>query len=594
VERWVPLIVAGQKVGEQRVSVQRAGVQRVGERVACRRSQLLVGSLGLCFLLAGVAPGFAQDQAPAPAPSADNPQAATPAAAPAAPPEHFDIDDFAIDGAETLAQTDIEEAVYPFLGPDRTSDDVEKARAALEKAYKDKGFQTVTVAISPQKIKGVVVLKVTEFKVAHLRVKNAHYFDTQQIKAQAPSLKEGTVPNFNAVTQDIVALNQWPDRRVTPSLRAGTAPGTVDVDLDVDDKVPVHGSLEFNDRQSPNTTPDRITATAHYDNLWQLGHSLSITYQIAPERSSDAESLSVSYLSRIPTLDWVSFLTYGVKSNSDVAIVGGFDVVGPGSIVGQRAIFTLPTRDNFYHTFSVGLDYKYFQQQVGQAGQTGSTPITYYPMVGAYSATFQADKALTQFDATVTHGLRGLGSSPTDFDNKRFEATGDFISLKADLSRTQELPWGFQFYTKVQGQLADQPLVSSEQFALGGLDTVRGYLEVEMLGDNGLAGTAEFRTPDMGQMIQGAIKNANPDNKSPVDIFDSWRLFTFVDAGAASIYQPLPEQEADFNAWSYGVGTTVKMFNYANGMIVYSIPKITQTYTIANTPRINFRVWGEF
>jgi len=212
VERWVPLNVAGEKVSAQKASVKRASVQSVGARnviarsvgvsVARHRSPLLVGSLGLCFLLAGVASGSAQDQAPEPPSAAP---AATPA--PAAPPEHFDIDDFAIDGAETLAQTDVEEAVYPFLGPNRTNDDVEKARAALEKAYHDKGFQTVTVAISPQKIKGVVVLKVTEFKVAHLRVKNAHYFDTQQIKAQAPSLKEGTVPNFNAVTQDIVALS---------------------------------------------------------------------------------------------------------------------------------------------------------------------------------------------------------------------------------------------------------------------------------------------------------------------------------------------------------------------------------------------------
>ncbi len=39
--------------------------------------------------------------------------------APAAPLQRFDIDDFAVQGADTLPQIDVEEAIYPFLGPSR-------------------------------------------------------------------------------------------------------------------------------------------------------------------------------------------------------------------------------------------------------------------------------------------------------------------------------------------------------------------------------------------------------------------------------------------------------------------------------------------
>jgi hemolysin activation/secretion protein len=546
-------------------------------------------------------------------PSAFDPLRAQDQAAPAAPQaapapkslQHFDIDDFQVEGADTLPQIEIEQAIYPFLGPNRTSDDVEKARAALEKAYHDKGFQTVNVAVPPQQVKGgVVILKVTEFKVAHLRVKGSRYFDPDKIKNKAQSLQEGTVPNFNDVTKDIVALNQWPDRRVTPALRAGDAPGTVDVDLNVEDKVPVHGSLEFNDRQSPNTTPDRVTATVHYDDLWQQGHSLSITYQVAPEDVQDAEALSVSYLYRLPNTDWLSFLTYGVKSNSNVAIIGGSDVIGPGEIFGERAVFTLPSRDNFFHTFSVGIDYKHFEQTVGftnepsepsEAGESSSSPITYFPVVGTYSATFKSDQSLTQVDATITHGLRGIGSDPTEFDNRRFDSSGDFFVLKADVSHTQDLPEGFQLYGKAQGQLADQPLVQPEQFSLGGLDTVRGYLETEMLGDNGGALQGEFRSPDIGNSIQQLVNKANEGGSPmPAPLFNNWRVFGFIDAGMATIYDPLPEQTTNFEAWSYGAGTTFKLLDYTNGMIAYAIPKTTETFTRANDPRVLFRVWGEF
>jgi hemolysin activation/secretion protein len=198
----------------------------------------------------------AQKQAEVKSSDAGKSAAAKPGAeakpAPSAPFQRFDIDDFAVQGADTLPQIEVEEAIYPFLGPNKSADDVEKARAALEKAYHDKGFQTVSVSVPQQNaLTGRVVLKVSELKVGQLRVKNSRYFDLNNITGRAPSLTQGTVPNFNDVTKDIVSLNQWPDRRVTPALRAGITPGTVDVDLNVEDKAPLHASIEVNNRQSP-------------------------------------------------------------------------------------------------------------------------------------------------------------------------------------------------------------------------------------------------------------------------------------------------------------------------------------------------------
>src|SRR5262249_46654397 len=148
----------------------------------------------------------------------------------AAPPVHFDIDEYRVEGADSLPQLEIEAAVYPYLGPRRSSEDVEKARAAVEKAYHDKGFQTASVTIPQQDAqRGFIVLKVSENRVGRLRVKGSRYFDLDNIKRNAASLKEGVLPDFKEVTKDIVALNRWPDRRVTPALRAGVTPGTVDV-----------------------------------------------------------------------------------------------------------------------------------------------------------------------------------------------------------------------------------------------------------------------------------------------------------------------------------------------------------------------------
>ena len=514
---------------------------------------------------------------------------------PAGLAQRFDIDDFAVEGASTLSQIDIEEALYPYLGPGRSAEDVEKARAALEKVYHDKGFQTVSVSVPAQNaLNKVIRLKVAELKVGRLRVKNSRYFDLDKIQKRAGSLKEGAVPNFNEVTKDLIALNRWPDRRITPALRAGVTPGTVDVDLDVEDKAPIHASLENNNRQSPSTTPTRLIGTVHYDNLWQLGHSFSFTYQVAPQRPSDAEVFSGSYLAHLPDVEWLDVLVYGLKSSSNVATVGGSNIVGPGYVIGSRGVMTLPARENFFHTVSVGVDYKHFEQTVALGSDSFSSPVTYVPLVGSYGATFQNEKFTTQLNASLTYNIRPASSSRTEFDAKRYYASPNFTHFNGDLSHTQELPAGLQLYGKVQGQVADGPLVSSEQFSLGGLDTVRGYLETESLGDNGVVGNLELRSPNFGDMLQKEIKDETGQGAPRFTTFNEIRLFGFADAGRAYVLSPLPDQAQQFDLWSVGVGTRFKFLNYLNGTVVYALPMVSQTYTRAREPRLNFRFWGEF
>lgn len=549
---------------------------------------LAVGSLAAAFANHAAAQPAQADSSAA---AAQQPAQQPPAAAAAA--QRFDIDEFRVDGADNLGQIDVEEAVYPFLGPNRTPDDVEKARAALEKAYHDRGYQTVSVGVPAQNVANrVVVLKVVEGKVGRLRVVNSRFFDTSKIKKNAPSLKEGTLPNFNDVTKDIVALNQWPDRRVTPALRAGAAPGTVDVDLNVEDKPPLHASVEYNNRQSPNTTQTRVNATVRYDNFWQLGHSLSVSYQVAPERRSDAEVWSFSYLGRLT--DWTSLLVYGVDSKSDVATIGGMNVVGPGETVGARLVLTLPMRENYFHSFSFGADYKHFGQTVGLGTDAFSTPITYYPFTASYGGTWQQENFLTQFNIGVTANLRGPGSDFVDYWNKRAFADSNFVHFNADLSETIDLPEGVQLFGRVKGQLANSPLISSEQFSLGGLDTVRGYLESETLGDDGIAGSVEVRSPDFGAWIQKQMKDETGQGSARFTVINEWRAFGFVDAGTVRVQQPLAEQQGRYDLWSFGVGTRFKLFSSVSGMVALAVPMISQGETQARDKRVLFSAIGEF
>jgi len=370
--------------------------------------------------------------APEPAATAP-PNAAAPAVAgtpaPVAPAVgNLYIREYRVLGARNLPRINVEETVYPYLGPGRTTGDIEQARAALEQAYKEKGFQAVSVQIPAQQGRGgVIYLQVLEGTVAKLRVHGARYFLPDRIKAAAPSLQEGKVLNFNDVTRDIVALNQLPDRRITPTLTAGDEPGTVNIDLNVKDTFPLHGSIELNNRYSANTSPLRINASLSYNNLWQLGHTLGGSFQIAPQNADDVTVYSAYYIARFASTPWLSLMLTGTKQDSNVSTLGAVAVAGKGETVGARAMINLPPGKDFFHSFNFGIDYKHYNQGLTITGTRTDTPISYYPISANYSATWAPKGSVTELNAGLNFHIRGMGSSQAEFENNRHGADGSFI-----------------------------------------------------------------------------------------------------------------------------------------------------------------------
>lgn len=498
----------------------------------------------------------------------------------ASTPQALFIREYRVIGSKTLPRGEIEKAVYGYLGPGRSEEDVEHARAALEKAYHDLGFQTVSVNVPPQRpTNGIVVLQVTEATVGRLRVKGSRFYSVEQIKKMAPSLEEGTVPNFNDVQRDIIGLNQIADRQVTPSLKPGVIPGTVDVELTVKDKLPLHGSVELNNRYSANTTPLRLDLSARYDNLWQLGHTIGLGFQIAPQRPSDALVYSAYYIARMPSIDWLGLMLQATRQNSDVATLGGTNSLGNGEIYGGRFLVNLPSRKGFFHSLSLGMDYKHFTQDLTIGNSIVSSPVSYWPFSLNYTATSIGKHYETALNAGVTFSFRGTSSQEEfEFDNRRYNASTNFFYFRGSLEHTQKLPMDFQLFAEVQGQATADPLLDTEQFSLGGLSTVRGYLESVVVGDNALCGSLELRSPSLlGWLGDG----------------HECRVFVFLDGGVTTLNDPLPEQTSQFNMWSYGIGGTIRIFDHINGEFVVGVPQITQAPSEANQPLFTFRLWAE-
>ena len=504
--------------------------------------------------------------------------------APQQEPARFDLLELRVKGNTLLDKRQLERSIYPFLGPKKSIDNVDLARAALENLYRAKGFQTVSVDIPEQDVKnGVVYLQVVEGKVSRLRVTDSRYFSQGKIKAGVPELAEGNVPNFPKMQAQLTELSgQSADRKIQPVLRAGETPGTLEVDLKVKDELPLHGRVELNGRNTSSTSVLRLVSSLHYDNLWQAQHSASVMYQVSPQNSKEVEVWAGTYALPLFNTD-ARLALYGVNisSTANVANVGGTTIVGAGDIYGLRLVKPLKGLDNYFHTATLGVDYKDFKQDL-RTNSNGAikTPIAYLPFLAEYSGTLRGEESLTTFDLALHFSVRGLGNDQAQFENKRFLAKANYMYLRGNLDFSHDLPLGMKLNTRFAGQKADSPLISNEQFSLGGMQSVRGYYETMALADDAVFGSLELYSPHLGSIDW--------------DYLNSLKLLAFLDGAQGWIQNPLPGNVSGNTLAGAGFGMRFQMWKLLSGVFDVGFPFIALKPVNKGDPHIHFNIATDF
>jgi hemolysin activation/secretion protein len=404
-----------------------------------------------------------------------------------------------------LLAEEIQGALEPFVGPEKTAQDVEAARSTLERLYHKKGYPTALVNIPEQTVEsGTVQLQVIESNIRRVRITGNKYFTMESILEKMPSFRPGEILYLPKIQEELAQVNSHPDIKVAPVLAPGKELGTVDVELKVKDKLPLHGSLELNNQNTHDTTDLRLNALLRYDNLWQKEHSITFQYQMSPEDTDEVKAIAASYV--MPAL-WDSeqiTALYGVASDSEVAFGSGFQTVGKGYIIGLRNVIPLPFKDKYTHSLSLGVDYKDFDDTLSFVDGEDDvvTPIQYLPFSINYNSMLNHHSGSTRFIAGVNTVFRGLITDSEEFEDKRAFSRGNYIYATLGIERYQSLPADFQLLLKCDGQISDQALPSNEQYLAGGLKSVRGYKENEEAGDNAIHGTVELSYPGLAKFLR--------------------------------------------------------------------------------------------
>jgi hemolysin activation/secretion protein len=461
----------------------------------------------------------------------------------------FDILEYRVKGVTLLTNGQVEEAVYKYMGPGKSLRDIQNASDELEKKYHQNGYLTVVVSIPQQKVEhGIVELQVTEAPIGRLRVKDSQYFSPSQIKAMAPSVAEGKVPDFTQFQEELGELNRTADRRVTPVLKAGKEPGSTDVDLVVEDKLPLHGSLEINNRYTPPGYPTHASASLHWDNLWGLQHSVGLTVQTVPENVHESSVYTLNYSTPQVNGDSLSF--YAVNSNSDVlySAVNTLNI-SSGKVYGARYLKNLTRNELLMQNLTLGFDYKQFDQTTASiAGGGFNTPITYLPMVIGWDGSTREEFSTTKANVGFNFHSRQFIGSDAEFADKAYKAHANYGYLKGGFERSDILKSGFGWNLRTSWQIATAPLISNEQFFIGGADTVRGYTESVAAGDSGVSATFELVTPNL----------IAPHAPGGFGAMDELKTLIFLDAGSVKLIQPYDPNSENIQLVGVGLGLRAK------------------------------------
>jgi hemolysin activation/secretion protein len=551
---------------------------RLRARLRIRWSPVAV--LALCALLATLMSwtslALAAD-APAPA-AADAPR--------------FDLLEIEVEGNTVLPAIAIEAAVLPFLGEGKTIADVDAARAALERAYQQAGYLSVFVDVPEQRVdQGLVRLKVLEGRVERLRVSGSRYFSQGFIRDTVSELAVGTVPNFNTVQAQVALLNRTEDRRVQPVLKPGAAPGTVDVDLNVTDRVPADASVEITNRHAAATTPFRLSASGHYNNLWQRGHSIGFTATTAPADTKQSRLLLLNY--GAPLDGDASLSLFAVSSNSLVEPVSAVTVAGKGLNVGLRWQAPLPgingASQRYSHGVTLGVDYKDFQTRTLQAETGVLTPLRYLPFQVGYSGGWQGEGLQVNLNTQFNFAKASLFKRSVDcadagladqFACSSQNASGSYAYWRGDL-RFNLAAWaGSTASARLGWQLSLEPLVSNERYALGGVDSVRGYLEAEASGDRALVLGLEWRSANLG----------GSKGWQPLAWVDDITVAGFAEGGQVNVLNALPGQALHTVRRGLGLALNWRAGSHANGGLDLAWPLDATAENAARAPRLHFRL----
>lgn len=503
---------------------------------------------------------------------------------------------FRFEGNTVFSDRELEKLVARFAGREITGAELEEARQAITVHYVERGFINSGATLPDQDLKdGIIVFKIVEGRLTDIEMSGNWWFRAWWLRHEMRR-SAGTPLNFNRMKERLQLLRENPNiRQINAELMPGVKPGESMLKVSVQENQPFRLSLDFSNRRPPSVGAEILEVNASVLNLTGHNDPISLRYGILHTTSETVESweasgdenIEGSY--RIPISPWHTTLEFHASRN-DAAIVE--EQFQPLDITSESEQYGVTLRQPLYESLtnefavSVTADKRKSSSfllgrpfTLSAGAVDGETEVFVLRLalefvnrsqkhVLAVRSTFNL--GINEFGAT--RHANGLGGGIGSTDGVRKLPDGQFFSWLGQAQYVRRL-----FETenlavvRINAQFANDPLLSLEQYSLGGAQSVRGYRENQILRDNGVFGSLEVRVPVWKNKLKEPILTFAPffdfgagwDRKEYIGAKPKGggddRLEILSSVGAGVIFTPTKRVSAQLY-WGYALnqGNTVK------------------------------------
>lgn len=404
------------------------------------------------------------------------------------------VKQFQVLGSTVFSTAELNEVLDKFTKRSLTFNELLQARSAITDLYISKGYITSGAFIPPQNLQsGIVKIQVIEGGLEEIIVTGTNRLSPDYIRSRI-NIATGAPLNRDRLIEALQVLQINPlIASLSAELSAGDRPGKNILELKVSETQTFNLQLSLDNNTVPSIGSFSRGLQISEANLTGLGDSLTVAYSNTD--GSNVYNLNYS----IPINPYNGTLAFAFSNTNSNVIEAPFNVL---DIYANSTTYSLTFRQPVLQTpnqeLAFGAIGSYsdsltsllgipFPLSAG-ANDNGVTKVSVLSFFQDYVQ--RSSQSVLAFRNQINIGLDGIGSTV----NARFPDSR-FVSFRGQAQYVNLLAPETLLLFRSDIQLSDRPLVPIQQISFGGQDTLRGYRQDLLLGDNGASLSAELRVP---------------------------------------------------------------------------------------------------
>ena len=391
--------------------------------------------------------------------------------------------------------------------------------------YREHQTPAVHIQVPPQAVKsGVLQLVVYESRMGCVRALNNKHFSSSRLEGYIRT-ETGDRIRADSLIYDLNWINRNPFRTTDLVFTPSSVEGYTDVELVTQDRFPWRIYTGVDNTGIAQSGHNRWFAGFNWGNAFGLDHIF--TYQFTSgTHYNEFWARSANYTA---PLSWRHTLDiYGGYSEVTALLQGvpGVKTHGSSAQASLRYEIPLPPGLSILEEFTWGFDWKRTNTNLLNNDEFffGKTVNISQLMVGINAG---LETARTKNSGTIevfySPGQWLPDQQNSHYNDLRAGAKNVYVYGRASVASIFRLPSNFTFEPSIRWQLSSANLLASEQFGIGGYNTVRGYEEREYNADNAIIANVELRT--------APVSLFGWSERCKKSFQDEFRLLVFFDYG---------------------------------------------------------------